>query len=89
MAKKKNFKKAERLDIRKAGQLVRVYNFPDSGKTKKTGKKCMVCEGEIVEGADNVRLNGFCHIGENTRSFYVVRKYHCNKCGIIYAFLPR
>ena len=89
MAKKSNLKKAKRLDTENAGRFIRVYDFPSHREPKKTGKKCRVCKGDIVEELGYAQPDKFPLIGENARPRLEVRGYHCDHCGIKYAFLPK
>ena len=60
---------------------------------RRTDGKCVVCEGEIVEVIEKEfdPMSGPLIIGPGSRQqFHNVSKgYHCKKCGLKYAFIPK
>jgi len=60
---------------------------------KSTGSHCKVCDGEIVEVITYKYdpKTGPLIIGPGSKQQYrkVRHGFHCKKCGIVYAFVPK
>ena len=72
----------ESMNRRRVG----VYDFPSHVEDNKTGKKCKVCNGELLKEFRIVSHDNI--IGPGHRSHVELCGYYCSQCGIKYKNLP-